>query len=109
MTIREITDSVFSECHIMKRSVRVDTTVIAVSQLGETLLGYDDIRNADDLDFKKFELTSIYNCMEPKRKEYKSMACCAVSEEFFAGMNSFGIRYNTKSQFRMQTKKKMAV
>ena len=109
MTVREIPDSVFTEYRITKRNVRVDSAVIAVPQLRESLLGYFDIRHADNLDYKKSALTSIYNYMEPQRKEYKGMACSAVSEEFFTGMNSFGIRHNTKSQIRMQTKKKMAV
>lgn len=109
MTIREIPDRVFPEYHITKRNVRVDSAVIAVPQLGETLLGYFNKRNADYFDYKKSALTSIYNFLEPKRKEYKGMASSAVSEEFFTGMNTFGIRHNTKSQIRMQTKKKMAV
>lgn len=109
MTIRETPDRVFPEYHITKRNVRVDSAVIVVPQLGETLLGYFNIRNADYFDYMKSSLTSIYNFLEPKRKEYKGMASSAVSEEFFTGMNTFGIRHNTKSQIRMQTKKKMAV
>ena len=47
--------------------------------------------------------------MEPHRKEYRGLSCSSISEEFFTSMNTFGIRHNTKSQIRMQAKKKIAV
>lgn len=109
MTIREAEDDEFPKYYITKRNSHVDGAVIAVPELSDVLLGYMDVRNADDIEYKKSALTTIYAYMEPRRKEYKALACSAVSEEFFTSMNSFGIRHNTKSQVRMQAKKKMAV
>ena len=109
MKIREENSVDFPKYHITKRNVHVDSAVIAVPELKDILLGYFDIRNSDDLEYKKSVLTSIYGYMEPHRNEYKSLSCSAVSEEFFTSMNSFGIRHNAKSQVRMQKRKKMSV
>lgn len=109
MTVRKQEEDEFPKYFITKRNVRVDAAVVAVPELMDTLLGYLDIRNEDDLEFKKAALTTIYGYMEPRRKEYKALACSAVSEEFFTSMNSFGIRHNAKSQVRMQAKEKMTV
>lgn len=109
MTIREESDESFPKYNITKRNVHVDNAVSAEPELADVLLGYNDIRNEDDLDYKKAALTTIYGYMEPHRKDYKAMICSAVSEEFFASMNSFGIRHNTKSQVKMQKKKKLSV
>lgn len=109
MTVRKVEDDKFPKYFITKRNARIDAAVAVVPELSDVLLGYLDIRNADDIEYKKAALTAIYGYMEPRRKEYKALACSAVSEEFFISMNSFGIRHNTKSQVRMQTKKKKAV
>jgi len=109
MMIREQEDDEFPKYFITKRNARVDAAVVAVPELSDTLLGYMDIRNEDDLEYKKAALTTIHGYMEPRRKDYKSLACSAVSEEFFTSINTFGIRHNTKSQVRMQSKRKMMV
>lgn len=109
MTVREVEDDKFPKYYITKRNARIDAAVMAAPDLSDVLLSYLDIRNADDIEYKKSALTAIYGFMEPRRKEYKALACSAVSEEFFTSMNSFGIRHNTKSQVRMQSKKKMEV
>ena len=107
MTIREEENEVFPKYYITKRNAHVDLAVVAAPELKDTLLGYLDIRNEDNLDYKKTALTTIYGYMEDHRKEYKTLTCSAVSEEFFTSMNSFGIRHNTKTQIRMQRPKKM--
>lgn len=109
MTVRIVEDDKYPKYFITKRNVRIDAAVAVVPKLRDVLLGYLDIRNADDIEYKKSALTDLYGYMEPRRKEYKALACSAVSEEFFISMNSFGIRHNTQSQVRMQTKKKMDV
>lgn len=109
MTVREVADERFPKYLITKRNARVEGAVLAAPELSNVLLGYLDIRNSDNIDYKKNALTTIYSFMEPHRKEYKALACSAVSEEFFTSMNSFGIRHNSKSQVRMQTKRKMTV
>lgn len=106
MKIREEQDDEFPKYHITKRNVSIDAAVIAVPELSDVLLGYYDIRNADDLEKKKVALTAVYAYMEPHRKEYKGLSCGAISEEFFVSMNTFGIRHNTKSQKRLTSKKK---
>lgn len=109
MTVREEDNEIFPKYFITKRNTHVDAAVVAVPELSETLLGYLDIRNSEDLEYKKSALISIYGYMEPHRREYKSLTCSPVSEEFFTSMNSFGIRHNTKSQIRVQTKSIISV
>lgn len=109
MMVREESGAVCPKYIITKRNVHVDVAVTLVPELSDVLLGYFDVRNEDDLEFKKVALTKIYSYMEPHRKEYKILACGSVSEEFFVSMNTFGIRHNTKSQVRMQAKKKKSV
>ena len=109
MVIRKVEDDGFPKYIITKRNASVDSAIVSVPELSNVLLGYLDIRNANDINFKKSILTTIYGYMEPHRKEYKALACSSISEEFFISMNSFGIRHNTKSQIRMQAKKKMIV
>ena len=109
MTIREEYDEVFPKYYITKRDVKVDAAVVAVPELKDILLGYLDMRNTDDVEYKKAALLTIHRYMEPHRKEYRGLTCSSISEEFFTSMNTFGIRHNTKSQIRMQSKKKIAV
>ena len=109
MTIRVEEDEAFPKYYITKRNVRVEGAVMAAPELRDALLGYLDIRNSEVIAYKKSALNEIYSYMEPHRKEYKALACSAVSEEFFTSMNSLGIRHNTKSQIRMHNKKKLSV
>lgn len=109
MTIRKVEDEAFPKYYITKRDSYVDAAVAAVPELGDILLGYLDIRNADSVEYKKSALTTIYGHMEPHRKEYKSSICSSISEEFFSAMNTFGIRHNAKSQIRIHPKKMLSV
>lgn len=109
MTVREKVDDDFPKYFITKRNSYVDAAVLAVPELSDVLLGYFDVRNEGDIESKKTALTSLYSYMEPHRKEYKSLTCSSVSEEFFASMNAFGIRHNSKSQIKIQSKKKKTV
>lgn len=109
MTVREEDDEDFPKYYITKRNAHVDAAIIAVPELKDVLLGYMDIRNTDNVEYKKAALSTIYTYMEPHRKDYKGLTCSPISEEFFTSMNTFGIRHNTKSQIRMQAKKKIAV
>ena len=109
MMIREQEDDEFPKYFITKRNARVDSAVFAVPELSDALLGYMDVRNSDDIEYKKSALITIYGYMEQHRNEYKALTCGAVSEEFFTSMNSFGIRHNTKSQVRMRVEKKKIV
>ncbi len=110
MHVREFkpTEKSFPQYRISKRDSRVDIAIEAVPELADVLLGYLDVRNADSRKYKESALTAIYGYLEPKRKEYKGLSCSSVCDEFFASMNSFGIRH-TKSQIRLQGKKRIAV
>ena len=47
--------------------------------------------------------------MEPNRNDYKKLSCSAISEEFFASVNTFGIRHNTKSQVKVHYTKQIGI
>lgn len=98
MTVREVDDDEFPKYYITKRSAQVDAAVEMVPDLSDVLLGYWDIRNADDSAYKEKALIAIYGYLEPKRKGYNGTSCSTICEEFFACMNSFGIRHKTKNQ-----------
>ena len=77
--------------------------------MADVLLGYLDIRNANNREYKEVALTKIYGFLESKRKEYKGLGCGSISEEFFNCMNSFGVRHNTKAQVKIHYTKRNAV
>lgn len=106
MRIREERNKKFSKYYITRRNITVDLAVSAVPELSNVLLGYYDLRNEDNLDSKIAALTAIYGYLEPHRAEYRSLACSAVCEEFFASMNAFGIRHNNDMQKKMSIKRK---
>jgi hypothetical protein len=109
MKVRKEDDDECPRYYITKRDITVDSAVIAVPELSEYLLGYYDVRNQNDLEYKKAALIAIYGYLEPHRKEFKGSSCSTIVEEFFVCMNTFGIRHNTKSQIRMTSKKKNEV
>lgn len=109
MSIREEKDGRYSKYHITKRKTEVDSVLDVVPELSNLLLGYMDVRNANDLKYKEKVLLAIYGELEPRRKEIKAWSCSAVSEEYFADMNKFGIRHNTEKQIKLTPKKKLIV
>lgn len=94
---------------ISKRDPVVDAAVVCVPELSSVLLGYLDIRNKNDISYKKRALEVMYKYMEPHRNEYKGLICQPVSEEFFACMNSLGIRHNTENQRAIPNAKRISV
>lgn len=82
MKIRKEEDDEFPKYYITKRNATVDSAAVSVPELADVLLGYYDIRNVDNIEAKKVALTTIYGYMEPHRKEYKSLSCGTISEEF---------------------------
>lgn len=109
MTVREEDDDEFPKYFITKRNANVDVVVEAVPDLAEVLLGYYDIRNADDKSYKERALIAIYGYLEPKRKMYSGTSCSSICEEFFACMNSLGIRHKTKDQVKIHYTKRNAI
>ena len=109
MIVREQEDEEFPKYFITKRNAQVDAAIDAVPDLAEALLGYYDIRNADNRTYKEKTLIAIYGYLEPKRKKFSGTSCSAICEEFFACMNSFGIRHKTKDQLKIHYTKRNAI
>ena len=53
MAVREVLNYDFPKYYITKRNAYVDAAVVAVPELKDSLLGYLDIRNVDDVEYKK--------------------------------------------------------
>lgn len=83
---------------ISKRDADVDATLESAPNINEFLLGYLDVRNEDDLDYKKNVLIAIHNFLEPQRYYYKNIYSGIISEAFFAAMNKLNIRHNNEKQ-----------
>ena len=109
MKVRVVADEAFPKYYITKRNVNVDIAAMAVPKLSDILLGYFDIRNEADIEFKKNALIAIYEYLEPRRKDLKQMPWGNISEEFFADMNSFRIRHKDKNQVSLRGKKKAII
>ncbi|MBR0093078.1 MAG: hypothetical protein IJP92_15425, partial [Lachnospiraceae bacterium] len=110
MQVREVDGEYdFPQYRIYKRDAVVDDTAEEVPELSDILLGYLDIRNADSREYKEAALTKIYGYLEPRRNELKGLGCGPVSEEFFACMNSFGIRHKTKTQVKIHYSKRNTI
>lgn len=109
MIVREQEDEEFPKYFITKRNAQVDAAIDAVPDLAEALLGYYDIRNADNRTYKEKTLIAIYGYLEPKRKKFSGASCSAICKEFFACMNSFGIRHKTKDQLKIHYTKRNAI
>lgn len=109
MMIREIQDGKNVQYIITKRDPDVDAAVSAVPELSDVLLGYLDVRNNDDIDYKESSLIAIYGYMEPKRNHYKGLSCGSISEEFFLAMNQLNIRHKRDSQISIPKRSKRSV
>ena len=94
---------------ITKRDAIVDAVIDKNHELANDLLGYLDIRNKQDIKYKESVLLNLYGYLEPNRKDYKTLSCGSISEEFFRSMNRFGIRHNTKSQVIIPPNEKISV
>lgn len=105
MSVRAIECEMGVQYRISKRDFAVDSAVEAAPDLSDVLLGYYDMRNANDINYKESALTTLYKHLEPSRKAYRECPIKAVSEEFFRGLNEFGIRHNKTGQLSEEQKK----
>ena len=108
-TVREEETDGCPKYYITKRNAHVDSAVIAVPELKDVLLGYHDIRTADNIQHKENSLITICDYLEPLRKELKGLSCSTISEEFFRSMNEFNIRHNNEKQIILSPEEKKTV
>ena len=83
---------------ISKRDADVDSALESAPELNDYLLGYLDVRNENDLEYKKNALIAIYHYLEPQRSTFKNVYSGKMCETFFATMNKFNIRHNKDDQ-----------
>ncbi|CBK75289.1 hypothetical protein CIY_27140 [Butyrivibrio fibrisolvens 16/4] len=95
--------------YIRMKNAQAEVVAATIPELEELVLSYLDMRKEDDVEYKKSILYALYSYMEPRRDEYKKLACSAISEEFFASMNKLGIRHNTKTQVKLNEDEQIEV
>lgn len=98
MYVRVDESEKFAKYIISKRDADVDVALESAPELNESLLGYLDVRNEDDLEYKKNALIVICHYLEPQRNSFKNIYSGKLSETFFACMNKFNIRHNREDQ-----------
>lgn len=98
MYVRVDKSEKFPKYIISKRDADVDAALESAPELNESLLGYLDVRNEDDLEYKKNVLIAICHYLEPQRNSFKNIYSGKLNETFFACMNKFNIRHNREDQ-----------
>jgi len=83
---------------LSKRDAEVDAAIESAPELSEFLLGYLDLRNQNDSQYKRNTLIQIANYLESKRKNFKNTEAASIADRYFEGMNKFGIRHNNDGE-----------
>ena len=104
---KQETSKAFPQYVITKRNASVDVAIQVVPELSEALLAYYDLRNKNDEKAKKSILLSLYEYLEPKKKEYKGTSYYEIYTKVFQAFNKFKIRHNDKEQIQLSKKQRM--
>lgn len=84
-----------------KRDADVDSVLGVDIKLDQYLLGYLDIQNQDNIQFKKHALKAIADYLEPHKKEFEKLQMCGLYDTFAFAVNNMNIRHNNKSQINL--------
>lgn len=84
-----------------KRDADVDSVLGIDIKLDQYLLGYLDIQNQDNVQFKKDALKAIADYLEPHKSEFNETAMRSYYDTFAFAVNNMNIRHNNKSQINL--------
>ena len=84
-----------------KRDEDVDSVLGIDIKLDQYLLGYLDIQNQDNIQFKKHALKTLADHLEPHKSEFKETAMSSYYDTFAFAVNNMKIRHNNKSQINL--------
>ena len=84
-----------------KRDEDVDSVLGIDIKLDQYLLGYLDIQNQDNIQFKKQALKTLADHLEPHKSEFKETAMSSYYDTFAFAVNNMNIRHNNKSQINL--------
>ncbi len=84
-----------------KRDADVDSVLGIDIKLDQYLLGYLDIQNQDNIQFKKHALKAIADYLEPHKSEFNETAMRSYYDTFAFAVNNMNIRHNNKFQINL--------
>lgn len=89
-----------------KRDADVDSVLGIDIKLDQYLLGYLDIQNQDNIQFKKHALKTLADYLEPHKSEFKETSMNSYYDTFAFAVNNMNIRHNNKSQINLGSSEK---
>ena len=79
---------------ILRRiNISVDASLHIKEDINDLLLGYYDIRNVNDVIYKKMVLSRVSNFLEERRKEFNKEGIKPISDTVFFALNNLDIRH----------------
>lgn len=84
-----------------KRDADVDSVLGIDIKLDQYLLGYLDIQNQENIQFKKHALKTLADYLEPHKSEFKETSMSSYYDTFAFAVNNMNIRHNNKSQINL--------
>lgn len=89
-----------------KRDEDVDSVLGIDIKLDQYLLGYLDIQNQDNIQFKKHALKTLADYLEPHKSEFKETSMNSYYDTFAFAVNNMNIRHNNKFQINLGSSEK---
>ena len=107
--IREKKLKSFSQYIITRRDTAVDCAVIAEPKLKEVLLGYYDLRNAKDEEYKRESFRKLSNYLEKKKKanEFSGSECKGIYDSASFLFNNINLRHGDSKQIDLPKRERM--
>ena len=84
-----------------KRDADVDSVLGIDIKLDQYLLGYLDIQNQNNIQFKKHALKAIADYLEPHKQEFNGTTMKSLYDTFAFSVNNMDIRHNNESQINL--------
>lgn len=107
--IRKIKKKGCDQYFITKRNITVDCAVIAEPKLKEALLGYYDLRNTKDEEYKRATFRKLSNYLERKYKanEFNGTECKGIYDSASFLFNNLNLRHGDDKQLVLPKRERM--
>ena len=92
-----------------KRDADVDSVLGVDIKLDQYLLGYLDIQNQDNIQFKKHALKAIADYLEPHTQKFNGTTMKSLYDTFAFSVNNMDIRHNNESQINLNNSERKEV
>ena len=92
-----------------KRDEDVDSVLGIDIKLDQYLLGYLDIQNQNNIQFKKHALKAIADYLEPHTQKFNGTTMKSLYDTFAFSVNNMDIRHNNESQINLNNSERKEV